>query len=418
MPPACPAAWRRSDAAPARAASSAASSPVSAWAWSGRHAPARSSAPSPASPSPRPARWRRSRWSSPMPSEPACHCWRSPLGGRAAHGAGFELRIGLGLGHPGASAILVLVTAGLMAVGADTAISADLTSALPDWTGTLQTLERTEQVQSALSTTLRTRPDPAGPSGLGRLDRPESGLPVGPAAPEFTGIDNWLNSEPLTMAGLRGKVVLVDFWTYSCINCIRTLPYVEGWYQKYAAEGLVDRRRAQPGVRLRARHRQRRGRDRPLRDHVSGGAGQRILHLERLQQPVLAGRLPDRRDRPRAERTSAKVTTSRPRRRSSACWPRPGAAPSALPTPAASAAPVPIRRQPDAGDVPRHGPGQSFASPQNARPARPPTRSPTRCRTTASRSAGTFDFEPQYALATSRRRQARARRSARATYTW
>jgi hypothetical protein len=41
------------------------------------------------------------------------------------------------------------------------------------------------------------------------------------------------------MAGLRGKVVLVDFWTYSCINCIRTLPYVEGWYQKYAAEGLV-----------------------------------------------------------------------------------------------------------------------------------------------------------------------------------
>jgi len=41
------------------------------------------------------------------------------------------------------------------------------------------------------------------------------------------------------MAGLRGKVVLVDFWTYSCINCIRTLPYVEGWYQKYAAQGFV-----------------------------------------------------------------------------------------------------------------------------------------------------------------------------------
>ena len=52
-------------------------------------------------------------------------------------------------------------------------------------------------------------------------------------------IANWLNSPPLTMAGLRGKVVLVDFWTYSCINCIRTLPYVESWYQKYGPEGFV-----------------------------------------------------------------------------------------------------------------------------------------------------------------------------------
>jgi len=62
---------------------------------------------------------------------------------------------------------------------------------------------------------------------------------VGAAAPEFTGLDHWLGSPPLTLAGLRGKVVLVDFWTYSCINCIRTLPYLEGWYQKYAAAGLV-----------------------------------------------------------------------------------------------------------------------------------------------------------------------------------
>ncbi len=58
-------------------------------------------------------------------------------------------------------------------------------------------------------------------------------------APEFVGITNWLNSEPLTMAGLRGKVVLIDFWTYSCINCIRTLPYVTGWYEKYKDQGLV-----------------------------------------------------------------------------------------------------------------------------------------------------------------------------------
>ncbi|OZI40578.1 thioredoxin [Bordetella genomosp. 1] len=58
-------------------------------------------------------------------------------------------------------------------------------------------------------------------------------------APEFTGIEKWLNSEPLTLAGLRGKVVLVDFWTYTCINCIRTLPYVTDWYRKYKDQGLV-----------------------------------------------------------------------------------------------------------------------------------------------------------------------------------
>ena len=59
------------------------------------------------------------------------------------------------------------------------------------------------------------------------------------AAPEFTGIDTWLNSAPLTMQQLRGKVVLVDFWTYTCINCIRTLPYVKSWHAKYKDQGLV-----------------------------------------------------------------------------------------------------------------------------------------------------------------------------------
>ena len=58
-------------------------------------------------------------------------------------------------------------------------------------------------------------------------------------APEFAGIDKWLNSAPLTMADLRGKVVLVDFWTYSCINCVNTLPYVKQWYDKYRDQGLV-----------------------------------------------------------------------------------------------------------------------------------------------------------------------------------
>ncbi|KAF1052421.1 MAG: Protein DipZ [Burkholderia gladioli] len=58
------------------------------------------------------------------------------------------------------------------------------------------------------------------------------------AAPELTGIDHWLNGPPQTLASLRGKVVLVDFWTYTCINCIHTLPHVEAWYEKYRSQGL------------------------------------------------------------------------------------------------------------------------------------------------------------------------------------
>jgi thiol-disulfide isomerase/thioredoxin len=48
-----------------------------------------------------------------------------------------------------------------------------------------------------------------------------------------------LNSAPLTREGLRGKVVVIDFWTYSCINCVRSLPYVQAWHEKYKARGLV-----------------------------------------------------------------------------------------------------------------------------------------------------------------------------------
>jgi cytochrome c biogenesis protein CcdA/thiol-disulfide isomerase/thioredoxin len=66
-----------------------------------------------------------------------------------------------------------------------------------------------------------------------------SSLPVEGTMPELNGAVEWLNSPPLTRAGLRGKVVLVDFWTYSCINCLRTLPYIEAWAQKYKDHGLV-----------------------------------------------------------------------------------------------------------------------------------------------------------------------------------
>ena len=58
-------------------------------------------------------------------------------------------------------------------------------------------------------------------------------------APEFAGIDAWINAAPLTMAGLRGKVVLVDFWTYSCVDCLRTLPRTIAWQDAFRDQGLV-----------------------------------------------------------------------------------------------------------------------------------------------------------------------------------
>jgi len=58
-------------------------------------------------------------------------------------------------------------------------------------------------------------------------------------APNFTGISAWVNSQPLTTKELRGKVVLVDFWTYSCINCLRTLPHLKAWDAAYRRDGLV-----------------------------------------------------------------------------------------------------------------------------------------------------------------------------------
>lgn len=58
-------------------------------------------------------------------------------------------------------------------------------------------------------------------------------------APEIVGVTDWINSKPLALADLKGKVVLIDFWTYSCINCIRSIPYVEKWYEAYKDAGFV-----------------------------------------------------------------------------------------------------------------------------------------------------------------------------------
>lgn len=62
---------------------------------------------------------------------------------------------------------------------------------------------------------------------------------AGGKAPEFKGLSNWFNSAPLSMSALRGKVVLVGFWTYGCVNCVNTLPHVNDLYAKYKDKGLV-----------------------------------------------------------------------------------------------------------------------------------------------------------------------------------
>lgn len=73
--------------------------------------------------------------------------------------------------------------------------------------------------------TIPTSPDTALSSPAGML-------------PEFLGISQWLNSAPLAIADLKGSVVLVQFWTFACINCQRTLPYITRWHRQYAAQGL------------------------------------------------------------------------------------------------------------------------------------------------------------------------------------
>ena len=92
----------------------------------------------------------------------------------------------------------------------------------------------------------------------------------GRSLPSLTGAVQWLNSPPLTPEALKGKVVLVDFWTYSCINCLRALPYVRAWAEKYRDQGLVVIGVHAPEFAFETRHRQceargRRSRRRPIR---------------------------------------------------------------------------------------------------------------------------------------------------------
>jgi len=123
-------------------------------------------------------------------------------------------------------------------------IAADLPSFLVNPT---ESLEETASAQSALAGIRGSSSHGIGaraaqaPKESG-TEAVESGLPVLGEAPEFVDNQRWFNTpgdRPLTLAGLRGRVVLVDFWTYSCINCLRTLPYLEAWDAKYRKDGLT-----------------------------------------------------------------------------------------------------------------------------------------------------------------------------------
>jgi cytochrome c biogenesis protein CcdA/thiol-disulfide isomerase/thioredoxin len=151
------------------------------------------------------------------------------LGGRVfaamkkSIGAGEWVRRGLG------AAVLVAVAA--IALGLDTGfltnISVGGTTALEQ--RLLDRLRPNQKTAAAPSV-----PMPARPS-----DEAEADLPVEDLMPSLAGAQQWLNSPPLSLEALKGKVVLVDFWTYSCINCLRSIPFVRAWAEKYRDHGLV-----------------------------------------------------------------------------------------------------------------------------------------------------------------------------------
>jgi cytochrome c biogenesis protein CcdA/thiol-disulfide isomerase/thioredoxin len=118
----------------------------------------------------------------------------------------------------------------------ENAIARHVPSALVDPTSRI---EQSSEVSSGLA---GLRSGPSSQEG-GTAEAAEGKrLPVYFRAPDFTGTQEWFNTpggRPLSLPELRGQVVLVDFWTYTCINCIRTLPYIEAWYRKYHRDGFT-----------------------------------------------------------------------------------------------------------------------------------------------------------------------------------
>lgn len=144
-------------------------------------------------------------------------------------GAGEWLRRGLG--------VAMLAGVAAIALGLDTGILAKVSTAS---TGTLEQalVGRLAAKPENVSGAMMAQAPGAGYAMKASGSGPQT-LPVEGNLPPLTGAVQWLNSPPLSAEALKGKVVLVDFWTYSCINCLRTLPYVKAWAEKYRDQGLV-----------------------------------------------------------------------------------------------------------------------------------------------------------------------------------
>ncbi len=134
--------------------------------------------------------------------------------------------------------IIMIISAVAIATGYDRVLEVKLLNIVPSYSNFLYKLEGQSSVTSKLEELRggKPMPTPGTPfSTTEQVGSQGSVLPNYGAAPELTGIVNFLNTngKGVTLEQFRGKVVLVDFWTYTCINCIRTLPFVTSWYEKY-----------------------------------------------------------------------------------------------------------------------------------------------------------------------------------------
>lgn len=125
--------------------------------------------------------------------------------------------------------VIMILTAILIFTNQDKILAARLLDLFPSYTKYLTAFESQSGIQQLKDGNLPSLSIP-NESSLFNANSP---------APEFVGITKWLNSEPLSLQSLRGKVVLIDFWTYTCINCIRTLPHVTSWFELYKDQGFV-----------------------------------------------------------------------------------------------------------------------------------------------------------------------------------
>ncbi len=135
-------------------------------------------------------------------------------------------------------AVMVLVAVAMTA-NLDTRFQTDIASALPPFlVNPTESIEKSKVISADLAKVSQHGP-PVVPAS--ELNQPVSLQTYG-QAPDFTDTQRWFNTpngESLSMSDLRGKVVLIDFWTYTCINCIRTLPYLEAWQQRYGPQGFT-----------------------------------------------------------------------------------------------------------------------------------------------------------------------------------